>query len=51
MLSTECSECSVVLLICFSLKALKTHRNQYCNGLKTLRGQVVYSFLFIVSVQ
>ena len=32
-----CSKCSVVLLICFSVRALKILRSQYCNGLKTPR--------------
>ena len=48
----KCSECtcSVVLLLslCFSVKALKTLGNQYCNGLKTSRVQAaVYSILFL----
>ena len=38
----------VVLLLCFSVKALKTLRNQYCNGIKTPRVQDLYSFLFHV---
>ena len=51
--ATKCSEYSVVLLfrhnlisVCYSVKALKTFRNQYYNGLKTPRVKAVYSFLF-----